>query len=189
MTPFQEALERWHDFHLMSGTAAATLIGLLFVSVSIHVEVLFKEEHRDFRQLALEAFQGFIYILILSLFLLAPAPSARIVGLTVLIMNAMMFARSSVRLMGYWRARRASGKTVPAAGARAMAWRAALPVIAYAMAAYLATSMFDGQFPIAGFIGPMLIMLGSSTRAAWDLLENVARSRHERLLVEDERVE
>ena len=41
--PFQHALERWHDFYLLAGTAAATLMGLLFVSLSIHLEKIVAE--------------------------------------------------------------------------------------------------------------------------------------------------
>jgi hypothetical protein len=36
--PFLQAVDQWHDFYLMAGTAGATLIGLLFVSVSLYLE-------------------------------------------------------------------------------------------------------------------------------------------------------
>jgi hypothetical protein len=34
--------EAWHDFYLLSGTAAVTLVGLLFVALSLHIEILFR---------------------------------------------------------------------------------------------------------------------------------------------------
>jgi hypothetical protein len=37
MEAFTQAVEGWHDFYLMIGTAAATLVGLLFVSLSLNV--------------------------------------------------------------------------------------------------------------------------------------------------------
>jgi hypothetical protein len=35
---FPELIKEWETFYLMVGTAAATLIGLLFVAVSIHAK-------------------------------------------------------------------------------------------------------------------------------------------------------
>ena len=31
-------VEHWHEFYLMTGTAAVTLAGLLFVAISLHVD-------------------------------------------------------------------------------------------------------------------------------------------------------
>ena len=38
-----ELIERWHEFYLLAGTAAVTLVGLLFVSLSFHLEALLHE--------------------------------------------------------------------------------------------------------------------------------------------------
>ena len=46
-----ELFHSWHEFYLLVGTAAATLVGLMFVSASIGSSV-FSEQHRS----ALEAF-------------------------------------------------------------------------------------------------------------------------------------
>jgi hypothetical protein len=46
-----QLLHEWHDFYLLLGTAAATLVGLMFVAASIGSTV-FSEKHRG----ALEAF-------------------------------------------------------------------------------------------------------------------------------------
>jgi len=35
-----QALSEWHDFYLLTGTAAATLLGLLFVAVSLNAEII-----------------------------------------------------------------------------------------------------------------------------------------------------
>src|SRR5437660_3931460 len=40
-----ELFEDWHDFYLLVGTAAATLVGLMFVAASIGATV-FSEEHK-----------------------------------------------------------------------------------------------------------------------------------------------
>lgn len=42
---FAELLHDWHDFYLLVGTASATLVGLMFVAVSIGAAI-FNEDHR-----------------------------------------------------------------------------------------------------------------------------------------------
>ena len=46
---FEPALERWHDFYMLAGATSGVLLGLLFVSVSEHLNVL----TRDARALAI----------------------------------------------------------------------------------------------------------------------------------------
>jgi hypothetical protein len=48
-----ELFHGWHDFFLLLGTASATLVGLMFIAVSIGASI-FKEENRP----ALEVFLG-----------------------------------------------------------------------------------------------------------------------------------
>ena len=51
--PPSEVFHGWHDFFLLLGTASATLVGLMFVAVSIGASI-FKEENRP----AIEVFLG-----------------------------------------------------------------------------------------------------------------------------------
>jgi hypothetical protein len=51
--PLAETFHGWHDFFLLLGTASATLVGLMFIAVSIGANI-FKEENRP----ALEVFLG-----------------------------------------------------------------------------------------------------------------------------------
>jgi hypothetical protein len=37
MNRFETTMERWHDFYITAGGAAAVLLGLLFVSLSLHL--------------------------------------------------------------------------------------------------------------------------------------------------------
>jgi len=37
------AIEHWHEFYLLAGTAAVTLVGLLFVALSFHLDTLLHE--------------------------------------------------------------------------------------------------------------------------------------------------
>jgi hypothetical protein len=39
---FAAIIVGWHDFYMLAGSAAATLLGLLFVAVSLHIDTIAK---------------------------------------------------------------------------------------------------------------------------------------------------
>ena len=75
-----EALKQWHDFYTLVGTAGATLLGLLFVAISLGAGYL-TEEH----QLGIRTFYSPIVIHFTSVFFLSavalfPSPQAKFLG-------------------------------------------------------------------------------------------------------------
>jgi hypothetical protein len=72
MTPsFGQALAEWKDFYVFVGTAAATLLGLLFVSVSLRLDLFHEAQLADVRDFAAQTFaQFFSLVLIAALFLI-----------------------------------------------------------------------------------------------------------------------
>lgn len=40
ITEFAEAVAGWNDFYMLAGSAAFTLLGLLFVAVLFHIDVI-----------------------------------------------------------------------------------------------------------------------------------------------------
>ena len=56
----QALFDHWHDFFLLAGTAAVTLLGLLFVALSLHLDLLVCNEGAYLKAIALEAFFSFI---------------------------------------------------------------------------------------------------------------------------------
>src|SRR6202521_314933 len=67
---FSDALVGWHDFYVTAGAAAATLAGLLFVGLSLHIRVVVS--HPDVRSLARVTLTDFFVILLIALALLQP---------------------------------------------------------------------------------------------------------------------
>ena len=72
MTPFDELLKSWEAFYLAVATAAATLVGLLFVAVSVNIQLLRGPEGPHHRDIAGRTFGDFLFTLMLSLVLLIP---------------------------------------------------------------------------------------------------------------------
>ncbi|MEP7027166.1 MAG: hypothetical protein ABI960_01095 [Candidatus Eisenbacteria bacterium] len=164
--------EAWHDFYLMSGTAAATLVGLLFVALSLHVEILFRDEHQDFRELAAQAFQGYLYVLITALAFLLPTLDGRMLAFIYAAINLVMLVRTLARVPAFFAAHRARR------GAARQPWRFFIPALAYVLGIVAVVEWMNGaQQAGIGFFTPVVMMLSASTRTAWDLLEYVGRAR------------
>jgi len=87
--PYQNVVAGWHDFYALSGVAAATLVGLLFVGLSLHLPLIVARS--DVRTLARITLANFGLTLFVSLFVLIPQSSSAlgweliIVGVVVLL--------------------------------------------------------------------------------------------------------
>jgi hypothetical protein len=67
-----EELVAWHDFNVSLVTAAAALLGLLFVALSIHVRTLIAERNAELRSIARSIFLGYLVALGIGFVLLIP---------------------------------------------------------------------------------------------------------------------
>ena len=77
MDAFVETVESWHDFYMLAGTAAATLIGLIFVAVSLHIDIIATAKRSsDIGVLARQTFSNFIFILSFAFIFMVPSDTA-----------------------------------------------------------------------------------------------------------------
>ena len=67
---YQTVVSGWHDFYIVAGTASATLVGLLFVGLSLHLRIVVARP--DVRALARVTLANFAAILFVALFLVIP---------------------------------------------------------------------------------------------------------------------
>jgi hypothetical protein len=72
--PYGILLQRWHDFYVVAGTAAATLVGLLFVGLSLHLRAVLSRP--EVRSLARVTLANFGLLLFVSLFMMVPQGSS-----------------------------------------------------------------------------------------------------------------
>src|SRR2546427_10591987 len=63
----QAEVAGWHDFYIMAGTASATLVGLLFVGLSLHLQIVVTAS--EVRSLARVTLANFGAVLFVSLFM------------------------------------------------------------------------------------------------------------------------
>lgn len=72
METLYDSLARWQPFFTAVAGATATLVGLLFVSLSINREKITTEENRHLLRLAQRSFGDFLFAMFIALLFLVP---------------------------------------------------------------------------------------------------------------------
>lgn len=176
LAQWHEVVEKWHDFFLMSGTAAVTLAGLLFVSISLHVEALVEDRREHLLQLARATLMSFVVVLVLSLSMLVPSMGRRANGIQFMVLGSV-FVIYTVRVMIF-----AKGEGHEHFTMGRFRRRLILPAFGYAWLAASGWFLFRGTDPddLSFVIGGITLLLGNALGTSWELLVRVARiRRHE----------
>ena len=100
-----EALAPWHDFNVALVTAAAALLGLLFVVMSIHIRTLVRARNEELRSVARTVFLGYVVGLAIGFLALLPQ-TLRALGSELLVLTVASLlpfaaaARAGLRATG-----------------------------------------------------------------------------------------
>jgi hypothetical protein len=166
----------WSQLYSVTGGSAATLLGLLFVAVSINASTAVGQMHQNSRRLAEQAFQNYLVVMLVSLLALFPTLEKEEFGYATLGLTALRSVLALVRL--YWAA-----KEPYEAGSRLKSLRRQLPsLIGFALlisaALRMALDLGDSRttFAIA-----TVTLLFSATSVAWELLLRIAAERRVQL--------
>jgi len=161
-------LDGWHEFYGLLGTAAAALVALLFVAVSIGAAVLTPERAGATRTFLSPVVFHYTAVLFLSLIVLIPTQTPMSLGLCIGVVAGAGFIYSLVILV---RVTRDAMADVPD-------WfgYGASPLAAYA-AALGAAWLLAAQSPASPIVlaGALLVLLVTNIRNAWDLTLALAR--------------
>lgn len=165
---FQATLLGWHDFYILTGTAAASLVGLLFVGLSLHLRVVIS--HADVRALARVTMTSLALTLLLALFMVIPPPTAPsstgwnlvglgAAGLVLIAQNLVAGLQSGAQTLGF----------------RLLLWRFGLTTISFCGVVGAGAVLVAGDFRLAlslllGFVVALLVV---ALRNSWDLLVTV----------------
>ena len=170
--PFAEQVEQWHDFYLMAGTAAVTLAGLLFVALSLHLDLLVEAGHEHLLGLSRATLTTFVSVLIASLLMLVPGTSMRMTGLMLVIV-----ALAGLVTTVYF-SRHMSKHHGGALSAQQMRRRTLMPMIAYLMILSGGAGVAMGAPEMLfNMIGGVCMILGNAAGTSWELLVRVAQHK------------
>jgi hypothetical protein len=164
-----EALKEWHDFYVLMGTAGATLLGLLFVAVSLGAGYLTEERQAGTRTFMSPVVVHFTSVFFLSAIALFPSHQAKffatLIGATALIGGVIstyitiQVVRSD--LTNYMEDYLAYGL---------------LPGLSYLALLAAAVSIYlERDFGLNALAGALLLLAIVNIRNAWDLLLAMVR--------------
>lgn len=164
-------LGRWHEFFVLAGTAGATLVGLLFVSVSLNTEIIMRSSEKHLRAQAMSAFESLLFVMVLSLIALAPIGAPRLIGTMLIGLGLVGAARAVGHVMGAGR-----GSKNAAAGFRQR--RLILPVLAHVIIAWSGVDLLSKspELTFKPLIATLWLLI-TATRSAWELLVEVGEAK------------
>jgi hypothetical protein len=167
----QAAVSGWHDFYILAGTASATLVGLLFVGLSLHLRIVVTTS--EVRSLARVTLANFAVILFVSLFMVIPqSPSAA--GLQLIGAGIVSLVVVAPSLVAAGRSRDWGFQMSPVQRVR-VALRFGVSAVSYiaivVAGILLLSSVTTG---LTWLLVTVVVLVVVSLRNTWDLLVTVA---------------
>lgn len=168
----QATFASWHDFYLTMGTASASLIGLLFVALSINLDAVTGPSRDDLRAFAEQAFSSFTVVLLIAALFLIPTGGPSSIGVAYVLLGCGAGARMLRRAPAVRRGLR-QGRP-----GGAVFWRFILPVAATLGLLASGLGLVAGQPSSLYWLVAVIIgLLMSAARSSWDLLVKVSEDR------------
>lgn len=171
---FSSIVAGWQNFYILAGTASATLVGLLFVAVSLHIDLIGESGAAAILSLARRTFTRFILVVVVALVFLVPRQDPEGLGLPLLAVGLVDGVRSvrATRLVIGTRQRNA--------GVEGIISRIVLPVVvplaSSAGLIIVAATLLSGQTTYLYWMVPIVaLILTSAATSAWDLMLGLAR--------------
>jgi hypothetical protein len=169
--PYQTVASNLHDFYILAGTASATLVGLLFVGLSLHLRIVISaSEVRSLARVTLANFGAVLFVCLFMVIHEDPSSAAfQLIGsgavsLVVAIPSLVAVARNQEAYFEMRRTERA--RLVLRFGLSAAGY---LAVIA---AGVLLLSSLTSAFAVL-LVVAIVVLLLISLRNTWDLLVTV----------------
>jgi len=164
---------------MLAGSAAATLLGLIFVAASLHIDVISKSERSaDIRILANWAFINFILILSFAFIFLIPQQEPLGTGVPLLILGVLELARTLRLWHKFGFMKRSNGQIF---GAGQMRSSLLIPnTICYLALIYVASTIIQGDVSKLSWMVLVIIYLViSATSNTWSLMIRLAEIKAE----------
>jgi hypothetical protein len=165
----------WNSFWLGASTAAATLMGLLFVGVQFQMETLLADLR--WQAVARSTFAMYVTLFVMPLALIIPTLSNAERSIALLIMAGFGMLRSVRTWLPVWRSKQQRQ--------RERLWQAAWllvgPLAVYLSVAYAAIQLYSANQPDAIYTGLAWTFIGFFAivlRNSWNLLFEIAAEKH-----------
>jgi hypothetical protein len=162
-------IEGWHEFYALLGTGAAALVALLFVAVSVGAIAMTPERSAGTRTFMSPVVFHYSNILFLSLIMLVPGLTAKLLGCILVIAALGSLVYSIYTFVRVLRSDMADLADRLAYGS--------VPVVVYATGLVSSWLLFHdhAETGLNVLAGAALLLLLTNIRNAWDLMISLAR--------------
>lgn len=170
---FETTLMGWHDFYSITGTAAASLVGLLFVGLSLHLRVVVTRP--EVEGLARVTLTGFAITLVMALFVVIPRNNdASSIGWDLIGVGGVA---SLVTIRSIVSGVRSDYRTLSVQRLLLRFGSSAISILGViAVGGVFASGDYQDGF--AWLAGVAIFLLLTSLRNSWDLLVSVGAATH-----------
>jgi hypothetical protein len=163
--PLSAALEPWHEFYTLLGTASATMVGLLFVAASVGPGVFSFDRRAPLRVFLSASVVNFGLILAASLLMLAPLRSWIVLGAAIVVCGLFGLTHSLLA----WRDTLHDG-LIKAIDFEDRTWYLAMPILGYLGLAGSGIAAAGGwNAACASLAVAMGVLLATGIHNAWDI--------------------
>jgi len=166
---FGQQVEQWRTFYSTLASVCATLVGLIFVAMSLNTDVVRRTEDAELMGIARNTFGHFLIVMMTALVFLVPGVSPAGVALALLTLGTTWMFGTLRRLQSLRRSASSPAEDSPSHLARlrsfGMSFGGGLGLTAVGVALALgATSALYWLMPV------LAILLAAATATAWALL-------------------
>ncbi|HEX4403498.1 MAG TPA: hypothetical protein VH560_01640 [Polyangia bacterium] len=176
MTPisaFATAAAPWQTFYVLIGTAAATLVGLMFVAVTFGSNIIRPETSATARSFIDPTFTHFVQVLFMSCLVVVPTMRPGLFGLLLLTMSVLRFA-ALFRVHRHMRHAQRLHNDIELSD-----WISGIvvPVICYSLLGLTGARFIEGTFAFSALAIVTIAILMLGVFGAWELMLWMALKR------------
>jgi hypothetical protein len=161
-----QPLQRWHDFYLLVGGAAATLVGLMFVAISLGSRLITERSVPALRVFVHPTLIHFIYVLVIATIVMIPTLTWRPLGI-LLVSGGLLSLGNAVRMVPYVRQQLREQE----ADRSDWVWYLIVPSISYLLFVGTGIGLLLGlNRALNGLAFASILLLVNGIRNAWDMV-------------------
>ena len=163
MSPFQEEVKTWTDLFTLAGGASATIIGLLFVAISLRTDIRKAAVTSLDRTVVGHNFFMLLTVLLISIFFMVPNLNQNSLGMSVVITAGIpcyFFTRDLIR-----------SRRDPALEHSTLLWCFIMPIISFLVTMAIGIAfILNDESEISWFVFVVSMLLIIPTRSSWEVL-------------------
>lgn len=175
---FAADIVAWHDFYMLAGSAAAALLGLLFVAVSLHIDIISKaRESGDVIAFARQAFANFLIILSFAFIFVIPEQDPIGTGVPLLLIGLLELWQTA----NLWKSYEFGGKEKRVLDVWQFRMRLLIPnTVCYIALIFISVSLLYKNTDYIGWMVLVIIwLIIAASQSAWILMLRLAEMRQE----------